>query len=573
MGNRSKPTNVIFLREGKTLKLPKPALLILEKGRRLNVKHRLPSDLPVGYHTLEIPGKNDTQLIIHPTQCHLPSAAKAWGWALQLYSLRSEHSWGMGDFRDLRRFARWSRQQLNANFLLLNPLGAPLPVLPMEASPYFPSSRLFFDPLYLCVEEVAGAKAARVNSKKSVQSARRLNAAPLIDRDKVFNLKQAALEKIFRKFKGHRRFDEYLNEQGKTLFLFSVFCVLTEEIGNGWKKWPANLRHPASPAIAEFAAKHARRIKFHQWLQWQLEEQFKRASRELPVIMDVPIGMNAHGFDAWLWQDMLAFDVSVGAPPDAFNREGQNWGLPPFIPDRLRASGYLPFRRTIGAILRHAHGLRIDHVMGLFRLFWIPRGGSPKAGAYVRYNADELLAILAIESQRTKSIIVGEDLGTVERGVRPHLHRWGVLSYRLFWFEKTSAARYPEQALAAISTHDLYTIAGLWSGKDIEEQKRYGLSPAHAETLALRRKLLRSADLKDSASCLDAVAGAYRELARAPSQLITATLEDALGVEQRPNMPGLASQRPNWCIALPRTFEEIRRNEFILRFAKILRRK
>jgi 4-alpha-glucanotransferase len=183
------------------------------------------------------------------------------------------------------------------------------------------------------------------------------------------------------------------------------------------------------------------------------------------------------------------------------------------------------------------------------------------------------LAILAIESQRTKSIIVGEDLGTVERGVRPHLHRWGVLSYRLFWFENTSAARYPEQALAAISTHDLYTIAGLWSGKDIEEQKRYGLSPAHTETLALRRKLVRSADLKDSASCQDAIEGAYRELARAPSQLITATLEDALGVEQRPNMPGLASQRPNWCIVLPKTLEEIRRDKFILRLAKILSRK
>jgi 4-alpha-glucanotransferase len=479
----------------------------------------------------------------------------------------------MGDFRDLRQFARWSRQQLNADFLLLNPLGAPLPVIPMEASPYFPSSRLFLDPLYLCVEEVSGAKAAGLYSNKLGRSVRSLNSAPLIDRDKVFNLKQAALEKIFRKFKGHRRFDQYRDEQGKTLFLFSVFCVLIEEIGNNWRKWPANLRHPASPAIADFAAKHEWRVKFHQWLQWQLDEQFKRASRELPVIMDVPIGINARGFDAWLWQDMLAFDVSIGAPPDAFNRAGQNWGLPPFIPDRLRASGYVAFKQTIRAMLRHAHGLRIDHVMGLFRLFWIPRDGSPKAGAYVRYDADELLAILAIESQRANAIIVGEDLGTVERGVRPHLHRWGVLSYRLFWFEKTSAARYPQQALAAISTHDLYTIAGLWSGKDLEEQKRYGLSPAHEETLALRQKLLRTADLKDPARCQDAIEGAYRELARAPSQLITTTLEDALAVEQRPNIPGLASQRPNWCIALPKTLEEIRRNKFIPRLAKILRRK
>ena len=282
--------------------------------------------------------------------------------------------------------------------------------------------------------------------------------------------------------------------------------------------------------------------------------------------------MDASGFDAWLWQDLLALDVAIGAPPDAFNADGQNWGLPPFIPHRLRASGYQSFRQTIRAILRHARGLRIDHVMGLFRLFWIPRGETAQSGAYVRYPADELLAVLAIESQRAGAMVVGEDLGTVERGIRPHLHRQGILSYRLLWFENRPPERYPPQALAAISTHDLFTVAGLWSGKDIEEQQRLGLHPDAAAMSAIRRRLARRVRLKETASSRESILGAHRLLARTPCQLITATLEDALAVEERPNMPGLAAQRPNWCVALPQTLEEIQRDKFLVQLAKILAR-
>ena len=276
-----------------------------------------------------------------------------------------------------------------------------------------------------------------------------------------------ALKKIHARFKGDRTFNRYCAHPGELLRQFATFCVLAEKYKTGWREWPKQFSHPSSPAVRAFAARNARRVEFHQWLQWQLDRQFARAARELPLMLDVPVGVNPAGFDAWLWQDLLALDASVGAPPDAFNSDGQNWGLPPFIPNRLRASGYEPCRQTLRAMLRHAKGLRIDHVMGLFRLFWIPRDKKSHEGGYVRYQAEEMLAILALESQRAQAIVVGEDLGVVEDGVRPRLRQQGVLSYRLFWFEKNAPEHYPPQALAALTTHDLFTVAGLWSGRDV----------------------------------------------------------------------------------------------------------
>lgn len=290
-------------------------------------------------------------------------------------------------------------------------------------------------------------------------------------------------------------------------------------------------------------------------------------------MLDVPIGVNPGGFDVWLWQDALALDASVGAPPDELNTLGQNWSLPPFIPHRLRASGYEPFRQTLRAMLRHARGLRIDHVMGLFRLFWIPRGANPREGGYVRYHADEMLAVLAIESRRAKAIVVGEDLGTVEQGVRSRLRQRGVLSYRLLWFESQLPERYPHQALAAVTTHDLFTVAGLWSGKDLETQEQLGLHPNAAGTESIRHRLRRRAGLSETASPREAILGAHRLLARTPCRLITATLDDALAVEERPNMPNTATQRPNWSIALPKPLEEIQQDGFVRKLFKVIARR
>lgn len=559
---------------GKSQPLSGPAEIQLENGKILRVQNKIPANLPVGCHLLrEDDGAGETHLIIHPSRCHRPPKKREAGWALQLYALRSRQSWGMGDFGDLRHFARWARRETKCDFILLNPLGAPLPLATQEASPYYLSSRLFLNPLYLRVEEVPGANKLRESLKQFATAGHALNRQRLIDRNTVYRLKRRALEKIYARFGGHRRFDRYRAEQGETLEHFATFCVLAERHGGNWRRWPVKFRHPGSPAINSFAARHRRRVRFHAWLQWLLDEQLARAAREIPLMLDLPVGIHPGGFDAWLWQDALALDASVGAPPDAFNSAGQNWGLPPFIPRRLRASGHEPFRQTIRAMLRHARGLRIDHVMGLFRLFWIPPGKTARDGGYVRYPADELLALLAIESRRAGAVIVGEDLGTVERGVRAKLRRHGVLSYCLLWFENRPPKDYPPAALAAVSTHDLFTVAGLWSGSDFAAQQKIGLQPNAKGTQAIREQLRRRAGLDKKASARAAILGAHRLLRQTPCRLITATLDDALAVEERPNLPGTTTQWPNWCIALPKSLENIQRDRFVKQLFQTIARK
>ena len=322
----------------------------------------------------------------------------------------------------LRKLAEWSRTALGAEAIILNPLHAVLPLVPQESSPYFPSSRRYRNPLYLRVEEVPGAAEARLDLDRLAAQGRALADERRIDRDAVFRLKMAALETLWA---GGERNDEgltrYRAREGRALDEFATFCVLVERHGAGWKQWPASYRHPASPAVSRFAAEHAERVTFHAWLQWQLDEQLARAGRALRLVTDLAIGFDGEGADAWAWQDVLAQGVTVGAPPDEFAHEGQDWGTPPFIPGRLRAHGYQPFVETVRAGFRHAGGMRIDHVMGLFRLFWVPGGGTARAGAYVRYPTEDLLAILALESERARALVVGEDLGTVAPGVRERL--------------------------------------------------------------------------------------------------------------------------------------------------------
>ena len=322
-----------------------------------------------------------------------------------------------------------------------------------------------------------------------------------------------------------------------------------------------SVRRPDGPGTAAFAAtaEGRRRILYHSWIQWLLDEQLRRAAEALPLIHDLAIGASADGADAWRWQDTFADGVRVGAPPDEFNTLGQDWGLPPFDPWRLRAAGYEPFIRVVRAGLRHAGGLRFDHVMGLFRLFWIPLGGAAGEGTYVRYPWWDLLDILALESARAGAFVVGEDLGTVEDSTRRELHRRGVLSYRLLWFEPTApdSGRWPHQALAAVTTHDLPTVAGLWSGSDVETQRGLGLHPNEEATAAIAGKLSQWTGLDRGADVESVIDRTYGLLGRAPAAVVTATLEDALAVEERPNQPGTIDERPNWSLALPRPLEEI----------------
>jgi 4-alpha-glucanotransferase len=313
-------------------------------------------------------------------------------------------------------------------------------------------------------------------------------------------------------------------------------------------------------------------VRFHQWLQWLVDRQLAAASEAAPLVHDLAVGVDPAGADAWLWQDVLALDMAVGAPPDEFNTKGQDWGLPPFDPWKLAANGYAPFITTVRSAFRNSSGMRLDHVMGLFRLFWVPRGSSPLEGTYVRYPAQDLLDIVALESHRAGARVVGEDLGTVEDEIREELAARNVLSYRLLWFEEKEPEDWPVKALGAVTTHDLPTVAGLWTGSDLDAQRRLDLAPNEEGTEAMRARLRDEAGLGDDASAEQAVVGAYSALARTPCLLLTSTLDDALAVEKRPNMPGTTDQWPNWSIPLPIPLEEIEQEAGPRRVADLLRR-
>ncbi|MCK6526891.1 4-alpha-glucanotransferase [Myxococcota bacterium] len=550
---------VWVVRRGERVRAEGPFELRTEDGAVLRGEGDLPPDLPLGYHDIHRPALGRTvRLIVSPGRCHLPEDLREWGLAVQLYATRSRESWGMGDLADLRRLGRWARGK-GAGLVLLNPLHAPLPGVPVEPSPYYPGSRVFRNPLYLRIAEVPGARDLGADLAALDARGRALGAERRIDRDAVCALKSSALEALWalcREGIGPEM-EGYEEAEGEALRDYATFCALSEVHGRPWTRWPAELRHPRGPAVARFAAERADRVRFHRWVQWLMDRQLAAAGREVPLVQDLAIGADSAGADAWIWQDAYASGVRVGAPPDEFNTQGQDWGLPPFDPWRLRLQLFEPFVRTVRAGLRHAGGLRFDHVMGLFRLFWIPPGGSARDGAYVRYPARELLDILALESERAGAWVVGEDLGTVEDGVREELQARGVLSYRLMWFEPQPPRTWPRQVLAAVTTHDLPTVAGLWNGSDLRAQEELGLHPNAEGTRQLRARLRDWTGVPDDAPEGEVVEAAHHLLASAPSMLVTATLDDALHVEERPNVPGTTTEWPNWSIALPIPLEEI----------------
>ena len=546
--------------------------LVLEDGTSRPVDGALPDDLPLGYHRLHRRGGDETLLIVSPGRCFLPDDLRAWGFAAQLYAARSRGSWGIGDLADLKRLGRWTRG-LGGAVLMVNPLTAPTPLRPIEPSPYYPSSRRYRNPLFLRIEELPGWDALPADQRARLTSAgTALNRERQIDRDAIFRLKQEALESLFARFGGEPGFDWFCAGEGQALTDFATYCALAERHGKDWRQWPTEYRRPDGGEVARFRAAEGARVRFHAWTQWLIDSELARASKEIGVIHDLPIGLDVAGADAWCWQDMMARDVSVGAPADEFNANGQDWGLTPFIPGKLRAAQYRPFIETIRAMLRHAGGLRIDHVMGLFRLFWIPRALGAKHGAYVRTRADEMLAIVALESQRAQAFIIGEDLGTVEAGVRERLHEQRMLSYRLLYFEPSPPHEFPELALSSVTTHDLPTIAGLWSGADLEALRRIGQAPNEEGTRGLLDKLRRLGHLSEHAPVEDAIVATHRALARAPSRILLATLDDAVGVPERPNVPGTIREWPNWSLALPQTLEEIETMELPRRVADALKR-
>lgn len=621
--------------------LPVQEVRIIGGRRYVRLVLALPHDLPLGYYdvTARVRGGTATaevgfRLIVAPDRCYVPDrlqqGSRLWGWALQLYSLRSERNWGIGDFRDLAAVVEWAGK-LGAGVVGLNPLHALKNLTPYHISPYSPNSRLFLNELYIDVEQVAECKTAPEVQKRLADPAFRaqLEAArksELVDYNAVASAKRAVLDLCYRAFlrdnfegtepelkpKTARGwfFHQYVQREGEPLVQFTLFQAIEDERqfvqprAVVWADWPEHYRSPASDAVAEFKRRHMKKVRFFQYLQWLAADQLaalvtktQEAGMPLGLYHDLALGSDRYGADGWRFQDVLALKADCGAPPDALGPEGQNWGFSPADPLRLRASGYRYFIELLRNNLRYGGAIRIDHVMALFRLFWIPRGFPASKGTYVHYPAEDLLAILALESVRAKALVIGEDLGTVPDWVRDRLSAAGVLSYRVLYFERAGSgsfkppASYPPQALAVATTHDLPTLSGYWEGTDIETRAKLGLFPseqAHVAALAERQaekaKLLAAlktegllpsgmADdpARTPAMTTELVEAIYLYLARTPAWIVLASLEDVLGLRDQINVPGTVDQHPNWCRKLPVTVEELRRDARFERLAVQLR--
>jgi 4-alpha-glucanotransferase len=481
---------------------------------------------------------------------------------------------------DLADLAVWSASRHGAGFILVNPLHAAAPIPPMEPSPYLPTSRRFINPLYLRVETID--EFAYVRQRGGIRKARaeaqaRAKKSKRIDRDAAWKAKRAALESVYRVERSAGRelaYDAYRRREGRSLDDFAAWCALAEQHGNDWHQWPEELQHPASPAVAEFTAKHAKTVDFHRWLQWQLDDQLTaaqatavQAGMQLGIMHDLAVGVDPNGADAWALQDVLALGVTAGAPPDEFNQLGQDWSQPPWRPDQLVDHAYEPFRALVNAVLRHAGGVRIDHIIGLFRLWWIPKGAPPTDGTYVRYDHEAMIGIVALEAHRAGAVVVGEDLGTVEPWVRDYLHERGLFGTSILWFEADRdgdggplpAEKWREYCLSAVTTHDLPPTPGYLAGEHVRLRERLGLltRPA-AEELAADQaqqagwlaELRRVGLLGDEPSVDEIVVALHRYLGRTPSKLLALSLADAVGDLRTQNQPGTTDEYPNWRVPL-----------------------
>jgi 4-alpha-glucanotransferase len=525
------------------------------------------------------------ELVVAPERLPGPPS-RTFGFMAQLYSTLSARSWGMGDLGDLADLAAWTGRGLGAGFVQINPLHAAFPGRPTDPSPYRPSSRRFPDPVYLRIEEVPEyAYLPPEDREKAAELLRRAAALrddvllkdALIDRDAVWELKAVALAllRAVPLSPGRRAaYADFLAAQGQALDDHATWSALAELHGPDWRAWPAGLRDPRSAQVARARNEHLDRVDFHCWLTWLTDSQLAAAQRSardagmaVGVVHDLAVGVHPAGSDAWSMQDALAAGMSVGAPPDAFNSRGQDWGLPPWRPDALAATGYAPYRDLIARMLRHAGGLRIDHVMGLFRLWWVPEGRPPTEGAYVRYDAEAMLGLLALEAYAAGAVVIGEDLGTVEPGVREELADRGILGTSVLWFERDydgpDADRRPlppsawrASCLATATTHDLPSTAARLTGEHVELRHRLGLltrplaeeeSEDAAEVTEWIALLGRLGLLPEGAADEEAVVKAvHRFLARTPARMIGVWLPDGVGDRRPQNLPGTSDEYPNW---------------------------
>lgn len=581
---------VVILREG-TRPEPEPDIdLFVELDTGESIKFAL-DDIPLGWHRLHAhrgDRHEDAPLLVAPRTLEPPPST--WGLTVQLYSVRSRASWGMGDLRDLADLAAWSADRLGAGFALINPVHATEPVPPLGPSPYSPMSRRFPAPIYLRVEDLPEYRTRPPEDRERIDSL----AVPLraasgpIDRDKVWTAKLKALELLYgvpRGTEAQRAYEAFRDREGHALTAFAIWCALTEVHGPDWRRWPAALRDPHGHAVTAECARLAARVDFHTWLQWRLDEQLEAAQRTatdagmpIGIVHDLAVGVAQGSADAWIYRDLFAPGMSVGAPPDEFNQRGQDWGQPPWHPRHLAEAAYLPFREMVAAAFRYGGGLRIDHAMQVSRLWWVPEGASPADGTYVAYDRNALLGCLTWEAYRAGGVVIGEDLGTVEPDVRADLADRGVLGTSLLWFERDGTGRpkppkqWRELSLATVGTHDMPPITGFLHGDHIELRDRLGLltRPAEEEEDDHRRQL---ADwltvlhtegllepppetvmdaLKEGSDTYDEqiVAALHVFLARTPARLTGIALADAVGERRTQNQPGTTDEYPNWRVPL-----------------------
>lgn len=560
----------IAARTDRARPLPAPGVLVDEGGGRRDVTE-IPAGLDPGWYRLETADQVVTVVVAPPS---LPEPRRAWGWMLQLYALHSRGSWGIGDLGDLAAFTTWTGREHGAGAVLLNPLHAITPVPPVQPSPYTPSSRRFGTPLALRITDLDAYARADAATRAEVDALRPEQTGDRIEHDRVWAAKRAAAELLWRADGRPEPTDAPAD-----LWEFARFCALAERFGGRWSHWPADLHHPDAPGVAPMCAELAPRVAFHAWLQQQVQLQLAGvldAARavDVQVVHDLAVGCDPEGADGWALQDVLALGVRVGAPPDAFSQQGQDWGLPPWRPDRLDATGYAAYRDLLRALLRQADGLRIDHVAGLFRLWWVPPGQSADRGTYVHYDADVMLAVLTLEAHRAGALVVGEDLGTVEPEVTEALAERKMLGSSVLWFTRDLDApgepllppgRWNEESVATVSTHDLPTAAGFLRGEHVRVRAELGLldDVAGEQVKAARERaelldLLRAEGLitgePDESALIVAI---HALLARSRSRLVLISPYDVVGEVRQPNLPGTVDQYPNWRLPLSVSLEEL----------------
>jgi 4-alpha-glucanotransferase len=571
-----RPTTIV-LRDGDVHELDGPGEVRCEDGTVVAVNDGRLTGLPLGWHRLAV---DDRELTVVVVPRRLPKPPRAWGWQVQLYGLRSAGSWGIGDFADLRTFADWSGTELGAGVVVVNPMHAPVWTTPVDPSPYAPSSRRFVNPWYLRIEDTEAFRHADPDTRARVSALRPNDGGgEYLDYDTMWAAKQQALELL------HASVGSRTKPTPNTpLADFAVYCALAEKHGSDWRQWPQPLRHPRSVAVERAAAEFADRVALHTWVQGLCARQLdaaqfaaKNAGMSIGIVHDLAVGVVGHGADSWALQDVLADGATIGAPPDAFTQHGQDWQLAPWHPRRLAEAGYQPYRELVGSVLRHAGGVRVDHAPGLWRLWLVPPGESPDRGAYVHYDSNALLGILALEASRAGAVVIGEDLGTVPPECTDGLTQHNMLGSAVMWFQRNddlvwnglrAPQNWPPMAAASISTHDLPTAAGFLRSEPTRVRNELGLLTesidaawhrAHEDRLQVINSLKAAGVLHgDDPWEGDIILALHRFLARTASRLHLVSPYDVLGEHRQPNLPGTTKEYPNWRLPLPMLLEQLR---------------